>query len=141
MSNYELKTKVTNVSVIDFINAVGHDQKKEDAYVLLDLLAEITGEEPKMWGPSIIGFGTYHYKYASGQEGDFMAAGFSPRKAKHSIYIMSGFDAHPELMAKLGKYKTGKSCLYVNKLSDIDLNVLKELIHESYQWIKNKKWP
>lgn len=141
MSKYELKTKVTNVSVIDFIYAVGHDQKREDAYVLLDLLAEITGEEPKMWGPSIIGFGTYHYKYASGQEGDFMAAGFSPRKAKLSIYIMSGFDKHPKLMAKLGKYKIGKSCLYVNKLSDIELHVLKELIHESYHWIKNKKWP
>ncbi|MCB0482357.1 MAG: DUF1801 domain-containing protein [Flavobacteriales bacterium] len=141
MPKYELKTKVTDASVIDFINTLEDERKNEDAFELLDIFAEITGEEPKMWGPSIIGYGTYHYKYASGQEGDFMAAGFSPRKAKHTIYIMSGFDTHPELMAKLGKYKTGKSCLYVNKLTDIDLSVLKELIHASYVWIKNKQWP
>lgn len=141
MAKYDLKTKVTDASVIDFIHTVENEQKREDAFHLLDIFILITGEQPRIWGPSIIGFGTYHYKYASGQEGDFMATGFSPRKAKHSIYIMSGFDAHPKLMAKLGKYKTGKSCLYVNKLSDIDLDVLKELIHESYVWIKNKKWP
>ncbi len=104
-------------------------------------MREVTGEEPKMWGTNIIGFGTYHFKYASGQEGEFMASSFSPRKAKHSIYIMSGFSNYPNLMEKLGKFKTGKSCLYVNKLSDIDLSILRILIKESVNYITNKTWP
>ena len=94
-----------------------------------------------MWGPSIIGFGSYHYVYESGQEGDFMATGFSPRKAKHSLYIIGGVENYPQLTSKLGKFKNGKSCLYVNKLSDIDKEVLKQLIKESYNYITNKTWP
>ena len=91
-----------------------------------------------MWGPSIIGFGTYHYKYASGREGDWMLTGFSPRKTKHSLYIMAGFKRFDDLMQKLGKYKTGKSCLYVNKLEDIDEEVLRQLIRESMEYMKEK---
>jgi hypothetical protein len=141
MAKYELKTKVNNANVVEFLNKVEPEQKRNDAFQLLDLMTEITGHEAKMWGSSIIGFGQYHYKYASGQEGDFMAIGFSPRKAKHSIYIMAGFTRYEELLAKLGKHKTGKGCLYVNKLADIDLDVLKELVTDSYQYIINKKWP
>lgn len=141
MAKYELKTKITDASVTEFLDKVEPEQKRLDAYEILDLMKEVTGEPPKMWGPSIIGFGTYHYKYASGQEGDFMATGFSPRKAKHSLYIMGGVENYPELLSKLGKYKNGKSCLYVNKLADIDKEVLKDLVKESYDYIRNKKWP
>lgn len=141
MAKYELKTKITDASVTEFLDKVEPEQKRLDAYEILDIMKEVTGDEPKMWGPSIIGFGEYHYVYASGQEGDFMATGFSPRKAKHSLYIMGGVENYPELTAKLGKYKNGKSCLYVNKLADIDKEVLKELIKVSYDYIKNKTWP
>ena len=141
MAKYELKTKITDASVTEFLDKVEPEQKRLDAYEILDLMKEVTGEPPKMWGPSIIGFGTYHYKYASGQEGDFMATGFSPRKAKHSLYIMGGVENYPELLSKLGKYKNGKSCLYLNKLADIDKEVLKDLVKESYYYIRNKKWP
>ncbi len=141
MAKYELKTKITDASVTEFLDNVEPEQKRLDAYEILDLMKEVTGEPPKMWGPSIIGFGTYHYKYASGQEGDFMATGFSPRKAKHSLYIMGGVENYPELLSKLGKYKNGKSCLYVNKLADIDKEVLKDLVKASYDYIRNKKWP
>lgn len=141
MAKNDLKTKVNDASVEDFINAVEHDQKRADAFQLLEIMQTITGEPPKMWGPSIIGFGQYHYKYASGREGDFMLVGFSPRKAKHSLYIMSGFDGHDDLLQKLGKFKTSKGCLYINKLSDVDLEILKLLIERSVEYIKNKKWP
>jgi len=104
-------------------------------------MEKITGEPAKMWGPSIIGFGTYHYKYATGREGDFLTTGFSPRKPELTLYIMSGFSKYDELMNKLGKYKTGKSCLYVKKLEDLNLEVLTELIETSVDYIKNKKWP
>ena len=100
------------------------------------MMKEVTGEEPKMWGTSIIGFGTYHYKYASGQEADWLRIGFSPRKQNLSLYIMSGFQQSEELMAKLGKYSTGKGCLYIKKLEDIDQNVLKELIKASFTTTK-----
>lgn len=141
MGKYELKTKVNDASVVEFLNKVEPEHKRIDAFELLDIMTEITGHEAKMWGASIIGFGQYHYKYASGQEGDFMAVGFSPRKAKHSIYIMAGFEKSEELLLKLGKHKIGKGCLYVNKLADIDKSVLKELIEYSYNYIINKKWP
>ena len=98
----------------------------------------ITGEEPKMWGSSIIGFGAYHYKYDSGREGDMPKVGFSPRKQSLTLYIMNGFDRYEELMEKLGKHKTGKSCLYVNKLADIDEGVLKELITLSFHYMNEK---
>lgn len=141
MAKYELKTKITDQNVTEFLSKVEPEQKRIDAFEILDLMRDVTGHEPKMWGPSIIGFGQYHYKYASGQEGDLMAAGFSPRKAKHSLYIMGGIENYPELMSKLGKYKNGKSCLYVNKLDDIDRSVLKQLIKDSYEYITNKTWP
>ena len=128
------------MDVVDFLNAVEHDTRREDAFVLLDLLKELTGEEPVMWGPSIVGYGTYHYKYPTGREGDMPLAGFSPRKAAITVYIMAGFSRYEELMAKLGKYKTGKSCLYIKKLADVDIEVLKELIVESVEWMKNKTW-
>ena len=136
----EIKTKPTAVSVKDFIAAVPDDQKRKDSKVLVDMMSKITKEKPKMWGSTIIGFGSYHYKYDSGHEGDMCITGFSPRKAAISVYILMGFNKSPELMKKLGKFKTGKSCLYVKKLTDIDTKVLEELIEESVNYIKNKKW-
>ena len=127
---YEPKTKPTEVSVEKFIEEIQQPQKKEDAYALLALFAEVTGEEAKMWGPSIIGFGKYHYRYASGHEGDAPLAAFSPRKTALTFYFMLPDGKREELLAKLGKHKTGKGCVYVNKLSDIDTAVLKEMIRE-----------
>lgn len=107
------------------------ERRRDESDVLIDLMRQETGCEPVMWGSSIIGFGQYHYRYDSGREGDFMLVGFSPRKGKHSLYLMSGFDGADELLGRLGKHKTGKACLYVNKLGDIDLDVLRELIQRS----------
>lgn len=136
----ELKTKLNNASVIDFINSVEDENKREFAFTILEMMKKITKTEPKMWGPSIIGFGTYHYKYASGREGDWMLVGFSPRKQAMTLYIMAGFSRYEELLSKLGKFKTGKSCLYIKKADDVDLKVLKELVTQSVKFIKNKKW-
>jgi hypothetical protein len=127
---YELKTKVNDASVKAFLDKVDNDQRREDALQLLDIFGKVTKEEPKMWGSSIIGYGTYTYKYASGQTGDWMITGFSPRKASLSLYIMSGFDGIQDLLAKLGKHKIGKGCLYINKLEDVDIKVLEKLIKE-----------
>lgn len=124
----ELKTKLNDASVKEFLESIEHDGKREDAYAVLELMKEVTGEEPKMWGSSIVGFGSYHYQYASGREGEWMQVGFSPRKQSLTLYIMPGFDEYEELMTKLGKHKTGKSCLYINKLADVDRDVLKELV-------------
>ncbi len=134
------KTIPTSRSVVDFLNEVENEQKKKDAFELLALMKDITKEDPILWGPTLVGFGTYHYKYESGREGDFFVAGFSPRKTALTIYIMSGFKKHDSLMGKLGKYKNGKSCLYVKKLDDIDRNVLRELIVESIAYVR-KKYP
>ena len=136
----ELKTKLNDASVEKFLNSVVDEKKRELSFKILDLMRKITKEEPKMWGTSIVGFGTYHYKYASGQEGDWMLVGFSPRKQAVTIYIMSGFSRYDELMNKLGKFKTGKSCLYIKNEEDIDFKVLKELITQSVNYIKKKKW-
>ena len=136
----ELKTKLNNASVIDFINSVEDENKREFAFTILEMMKKITKTEPKMWGPSIIGFGTYHYKYTSGREGDWMLVGFSPRKQAMTLYIMAGFSRYEELLSKLGKFKTGKSCLYIKKADDVDLKVLKELVTQSVKFIKNKKW-
>ena len=133
---YELKTKETDNSVIEFIESVGHPKKREDGYRLLDLFTETTGYEAKMWGPSIIGFGSYHYKYATGHEGDAPLVGFSPKKAKISLYLAQGEPEREEALARLGKHKTGKACVYVNKLEDIDLEVLKELIDQSVNYLQ-----
>lgn len=136
----EIKTKPTSVSVDKFIKAVPDEQKREDSYVLIDMMKKITKEEPRMWGPSIIGFGTCHYKYESGHEGDMPLAGFSPRKAAISVYLSCDLPQNTALLKKLGKHKMTVSCLYIKRLSDIDIKVLKELIVESYKDTKNKKW-
>ncbi len=129
----EAKTQITEVDPRDFIAAVEPAAKREDAEVLDALFRRATGEDPKMWGPSIIGYGEYHYRYESGREGDMCRQGFSPRKAKHSLYIMDCGDesdqaAFAPLLARLGKHKTSKACIYVNKLADVDLDVLEEMV-------------
>ncbi|MGF9769573.1 DUF1801 domain-containing protein [Bacillus albus] len=133
---YELKTKETNNSVIEFIECVENLKKRESAYQLLDIFTETTGYTAKMWGPSIIGFGTYHYKYASGHEGDAPLVGFSPRKAKISLYFVADDPKREELLKNFGKYTSGKSCIYINKIADIDSNVLKALIKQSVSFLK-----
>ncbi|EOP53830.1 hypothetical protein CN445_20685 [Bacillus cereus] len=133
---YKLKTKETNNSVIEFIESVENLKKRENAYQLLDIFTETTGYTAKMWGPSIIGFGTYHYKYASGHEGDAPLVGFSPRKAKISLYFATGDPKREELLKNFGKYTSGKSCIYINKIADIDSNVLKALIKQSISFLK-----
>ncbi|HKZ69962.1 MAG TPA: DUF1801 domain-containing protein [Anaerolineales bacterium] len=127
----ELKTKLTNNSVRAFLNGIADERKRKDAFTILGLMQKATQAGPKMWGSSIVGFGSYHYKYASGREGDWFVAGFSPRKQNLTLYIMPGFDRYGELLKKLGKHKIGKSCLYINTLADVHLPTLKELIAQS----------
>jgi hypothetical protein len=127
----ELKTTPNSQGVEDFLNSVEHGKRREDSFTVLELMREVTGMEAVMWGDSIVGFGNYHYKYATGREGDWFLAGFSPRKQNLTLYIMSGFDRYDALMSRLGKYTTGKSCLYVKKIEDINLDVLKELVRAS----------
>ncbi|MCX7736754.1 MAG: DUF1801 domain-containing protein [Candidatus Kapabacteria bacterium] len=136
----ELKTKQTNADVISFINSFSDtEQKRNDSFELLKLMQEWTGFEPKMWGDSIIGFGSYHYKSErSKQEGDWFLVGFSPRKAAISLYVFTGLKEHEHLLEGLGKFKMGKACLYVKKLSDINLDVLKKLINETIKFLKKK---
>lgn len=135
----ELKTTVNDASVTDFINTVPDDIKKQDSRVLLKMFSEITGEKPKMWGPSIIGFGQYHYKSErSKQEGDWMLTGFSPRKQNLTLYIMLGFGDLTNLLEKLGKHKTSVGCLYIKKLEDVDLAVLRKIIEQSFAAIKKQ---
>ena len=127
----ELKTKLNDGSVEDFINTVEDEQKRKDSFALLKMMGEISGEPAKMWGKDIVGFGTYHYVYASGREGDWMLSGFSPRKASLSIYLMAGFDQLGDELTALGKHKSSKGCLYVKRLSDIDDKVLRKMIKKS----------
>ena len=129
----ELKTKKNQASVEGFLKSVENEQRRKDSFVVLDLMKEVTGEKPVMWGTSIVGFGSYHYKYASGREGDWFAVGFSPRKKNMTLYIMEGFKNYDTLLGKLGKHSTGKSCLYVNKLEDVDQDVLRELVKQSVE--------
>lgn len=130
----ELKTKKNNKSVEDFIKTIDHEGKRKDAFAILELMKQVSGEQSKMWGESIIGFGDLHYKYASGREGDWFKIGFSPRRAKISMYLMGcDISKGQEILDRLGKHKTGKGCLYINKLADIDTTVLKELIKESWE--------
>lgn len=138
MAKAKNKTTENDGSVLDFLNQVEDQQRKKDALTMLELMSEITSESPKMWGTSIVGFGSYHYKYESGREGDFMKVGFSPRKTSLTLYIMPGFERYAELMEKLGKFKTGKSCLYVKKLEDVNGDVLRALITAAYQHMTNK---
>ncbi|CDQ38117.1 DUF1801 domain-containing protein [Virgibacillus salexigens] len=135
---YELKTKENEDDVIEFIEQVESPKKKEDAYRLLDIFTETTGYPAKMWGTSIIGFGSYHYQYASGHEGDVALVGFSPRKAKFSLYFATGDQEREDLLQKLGKHTSGKACVYINKLADIDIDVLKQLINQSVTFLKEK---
>lgn len=134
----DVKTKVNDASVEDFLNAVEHPVKKADSFTLLKLMTEVTGVAPKMWGESIVGFDSYHYVYKSGREGEWPIVGFSPRKQNISLYIMPGFVNFDSLLKKLGKHKTSKACLYVNKLADIDLDILKELIQQSVDYMRTK---
>jgi hypothetical protein len=124
----EPKTKPTDTSADSFVAALPDEKKRNDSLELLAMLREVTGEQPQMWGDSIVGFGSYHYTYASGRQGDWFVAGFSPRKQNLTLYVMGGFEPHDELLAKLGKHKLGKGCLYINKLQDVDRDTLRQLL-------------
>ena len=135
----ENKTQPSTVKPVDFLQTVD-PKRQDDCMTLMKMMEDITGEKPVMWGPSIVGFGLYHYRYASGREGDFMRCGFSPRKQDLTIYIMSGFKDYGALLKKLGKHKTSVSCLYVKKLADVDVAVLHEIIERSVAWM-DKTYP
>lgn len=126
-----LKTQKNDASVEAFLESVDPEKRREDSKAILKMMREVTGDEPSMWGASIIGFGSYRYKYADGRENAWFQTGFSPRKQNLTLYIMPGFDRYKDLLARLGKYKNGKSCLYINKLEDVDFDVLRELVKES----------
>ncbi|KAB7671223.1 DUF1801 domain-containing protein [Bacillus sp. B1-b2] len=135
---YKLKTTETDNDVIEFIESVESKAKKEDTYKLVDIFSQISGYPPKMWGPSIIGFGSYHYKYATGHEGDAPIVGFSPRKANISLYLTTDEVIRAKFLKDLGKHKPGKSCVYINKLTDIREEVLNEFIEQSVLFIKDR---
>lgn len=137
MAKYEQKIKQTEQSVVEFIESVDSPKKREDAFKLLQIFEETSGFKAKIWGPSIIGFGSYHYKYASGHEGDAPLVGFSPRKAKISLYFAPGEHERDEILQRFGKHTKGKACVYINKIEDIDVEVLKELINKSIQFLRN----
>jgi uncharacterized protein DUF1801 len=126
-----MKTKPTTESVKDFLNKITDEERRADCFAIAQMMEEITGEKAKIWGASIVGFGSYHYKYASGREGDWLVTGFSPRKKDLTLYVMMGFERHRDLMEKLGKHSTGKSCLYIKRLSDIHVPTLRKLIRTS----------
>lgn len=136
----ELKTKKTDESVVTFLDQVENVKKRLDCYAILNLMKAVTGYEPKMWGDSIVGFGSYHYKYATGHEGDMALVGFSPRKHNLTIYIVPGFERYSDLVAKLGKFKAGKVCLYIKSLNDVDQVVLRDLVKESVLFMQ-KHYP
>ncbi|WHX28212.1 DUF1801 domain-containing protein [Virgibacillus halodenitrificans] len=133
---YELKMKENDENVIEFIEKVENNRKREDAYKLLEIFTETTGYEAKMWGDSIIGFGSYHYKYKTGHEGDAPLVGFSPRKARISLYFATGDMEREKLLKSLGKHKSGKACVYINKVEDVNVHVLKELILQSITFLR-----
>lgn len=134
---YQQKTNETENSVVEFIESVESPKKREDAYKLLEIFTEATGFEAKMWGPSIIGFGSYHYRYDSGHEGDAPLVGFSPRKAKISLYFAPGITQRQALLKDFGKHTAGKGCVYINKVADIDIPALQTLIQQSIQFLQN----
>ena len=134
----DLKTRPSRKSVDKYLNAVENDRRRQDSLVLLQLMQKVTGEDPVLWGDSIVGFGSYHYQTKAGTEGDWPLTGFAPRKANLVVYIMAGFSRYDELLARLGKHKHGKSCLYINKLADVDLEVLEALVGESVAYVKEK---
>ncbi len=131
----EIKTKRRTASVNAFLESIKDQTRRKDCHTIVKLMKQATNAEPAMWGPSIVGFGTYHYKYESGREGDWFLTGFSPRQQALTLYIMSGFKRYDTLMKKLGTHKTGKSCLYIKRLADVDLAVLEELIQQSVKHI------
>ena len=133
-----MKTVPTDASVDAFIDAVEDPQRRADCRTVATMMAEVTGAPARMWGPSIVGFGSYHYRYESGREGDFMETGFSPRKRALTIYVMAGFSDCEALLAKLGRHTTGKSCLYVKRLADVDVAVLRELVDSSVRFVRQK---
>lgn len=133
----ELKTKRNDGDVEAFLNSVEDEKRREDSFAVLDLMKRVTGLEPEMWGGSIVGFGSYHYRYASGREGDWFKAGFSPRKQALTLYMMAGTGKHQELYDELGKFTTGKSCLYIRRLEDIDLSVLERLVAASVEYVED----
>ena len=132
----KMKTTPTEASVDAYIDAVEDAQKREDCRAVAAMMAEVTGAPARMWGSSIVGFGSYHYRYASGREGDFMETGFAARKRELTLYVMAGFSEYGDLLAKLGKHKTGKSCLYIKRLADVDEDVLREVVERSVAWIR-----
>jgi hypothetical protein len=134
----ELKTKRNDASVKGWLAAIPDPERRKDCETVIRVMKQATKAEPAMWGASIVGFGSYHYKYASGREGDWMLTGFASRKAELTLYIMSGFAGYDGLLAKLGKHRNGKSCLYLKRLSDIDMKVLKELVAVSVRHMKGK---
>ena len=134
----ELKTRPNQASVAGFLAAIDDPQKRADARKVAAMMRRATGKRARMWGSSIVGYGSYHYKYASGREGEFMLTGYSPRKNALTVYIMPGFSGFKSLMPRLGKYKTGKSCLYIKRLSDVDESVLEKLIDESVKHMRKK---
>lgn len=136
MPKAELKTKVNDASVTKFLNSVADEQQRSDSFEILKLMKQVTKEEPKMWGASIVGFGSYHYKGKSGREGDWMLTGFSPRKQNLTLYLMGGLNTQAALLKKLGKHKTGGGCLYIKRLEDVDKKVLKELVQASVKKMK-----
>ena len=138
---YELKTKATSVSVEKFIAALKDTSVQKDCKTIIALMKKATNAKPTMWGPSIIGFGRYHYVYDSGHEGDMCITGFSPRKPYLTLYVMGGSPGNKDLLKKLGKHKTGKACLYIKSLNDVDVNVLEKLIKRSVEFVKKKYTP
>jgi hypothetical protein len=134
----DLKTKPTGKSVKRFLDAVENERRREDAKKVLALMKDVTGEQPRMWGESIVGFGKYRYRYDSGREGEWFLTGFSPRKQSLTLYIMSGFSRYDELLKRLGKHKTGSSCLYVNRLEDVDEKVLRRLVKDSVAFLRKR---
>jgi len=138
MAKNDLKTRVNKASVTEFLNNVTDEQKRSDSFEILEMMKKITKEEAKMWGASIVGFGSYHYKGKGGREGDWMLIGFSPRKQNLVLYLMGGFDTHAVLLKKLGKFTSGVGCLYIKKLEDVDKKVLKELVQASFKKMKEQ---
>ena len=138
MPKADNKTKPTNVSVTCYLASIAHDRKRQDAMAINSMMRRLTGVVPKMWGNAIIGFGNTHYKYASGREGDWFLVGFASRKANLVFYIVPGFDKYSMLLKRLGKFKIGKSCLYINKLTDIDMKVLEQLVAKSVALLREQ---
>jgi len=136
MAKNDLKTRANKTSVAKFLDGVEDEQKRKDCFEICEMMKRVTGEEPGMWGKSIVGFGSYHYKGKSGREGDWMLTGFSPRKQNLALYLTGGFDTHAGLLKKLGKFKTGAGCLYLKKLDDVDRKGLKELVQASFKRMK-----